>query len=178
MIKYISILRGINVGGHKKILMADLKELYLQLKFKNPTTYIQSGNVIFECSDSSIENIENKITTEIKNKFGFDVPVIVRSASEFMEVMQVSPFYNNDVDIKSLYITFLSKEPTKDDMKKIEEMDFGKDSFKIIGRALHAFINPPYHKSKLTNQIIEKKLNCSATTRNWKTVNKLIELTK
>ena len=178
MIKYVSILRGINVGGHRKILMKDLKELYLELGVLKPLSYIQSGNVIFETNEESTKKIETLITNGIKNKFGFDVPVLVRTVEEFRTVVQQSPYFNDDVDMKSLYFTFLSKVPIETDVKALSDINFGEDTFKIIGKTVHAFINPPYHKSKFSNQIIEKKLNCKATTRNWKTVNKLIELSK
>lgn len=177
MNKFISILRGINVGGNRKILMADLKTLYLKLNLNNPITYIQSGNVIFESEDGSLQNIENKISQGIKGKFGFDVPVIVRSVDDFNKVVKVNPFFTEAEDIKSFHVTFLSKTPTKADVKALEKINFGKDQFKIIGKEMHLFIKVPYHKSKLSNQMVEKQLKCSATTRNWRTVNKLIALT-
>lgn len=176
MTKYVSILRGINVGGHRKILMKDLKALYVKLGFTQVVSYIQSGNVLFESKNTSISEMETKITEAIKKQFGFDVPVLVRKVSEFEDAVTLSPYYSEHCDIESLYFTFLSAKPSQSDIDALNQVDFGDDEFEILDGVVHAKIVPPYHKSKLSNQIIEKKLNCSATTRNWKTVNKLIEL--
>lgn len=184
MQKYISILRGINVGGKRKILMADLKALYEALGFKNPVTYIQSGNVIFEtkakAKNLSAEQAGNALTEKIKKaiseKYGFDVPVIIRSVPEIQEIIKQNPFAKPDVDIKSLHLTFLGENPSEENLEKIKTYDYSPDQFEIIGNNAFVFCSTGYSKSKLTNQFFEKKLKVSATTRNWKTVNKLLTL--
>src|ERR1035437_4521436 len=113
MSKYISILRGINVGGNRKILMADLKSLFEKLEFSNIQTYIQSGNVIFN-SDQKRSNadLEQEIQQAIADTFGFDVPVIIRSAEEMTDSIANNPFWKvKDIDIDRLHLTFLKELP-------------------------------------------------------------------
>ncbi|MFK7770565.1 MAG: DUF1697 domain-containing protein [Saprospiraceae bacterium] len=178
MTKYISILRGINVGGKRKILMADLRELYQSLGFENVITYIQSGNVIFE---SKKKNTNSTFTKKIKEavfeKYGFDVPVIIRSVEEIKSIVENHPFEKKEgAQVENLCLTFLSEIPSDENLEKINTYDYAPDLFQIIEDNVFLFIQGKYHQSKLTNNFFEKKLKVSATTRNWKTVNKLLEL--
>ncbi len=178
MTKYISILRGINVGGKRKILMADLRELYKSLGFENIVTYIQSGNVIFESKKKNANNtFTKKIKEAIFEKYGFDVPVIIRSVEEIKNILKKNPFLKKEgVQIENLCVTFLSEVPSEENLEKIKTYDYSPDLFQIIEDNTFLFIEGKYHKSKLTNNFFEKKLKVSATTRNWKTVLKLLEL--
>ena len=178
MTKYISILRGINVGGKRKILMADLRELYQFLGFENVITYIQSGNVIFESKKKNANTIfTKKIKDAIFEKYGFDVPVIIRSVEEIKNIIEFNPYLKKEsVQIENLCVTFLSEVPAEENLEKINTYDFSPDEFQIIENNVFLFIGGSYHKSKLTNNFFEKKLKVSATTRNWKTVSKLLGL--
>lgn len=93
MKKYISMLRGINVSGQKKIKMNELRTLYESLGFRPVKTYIQSGNVIFKSPASDTSELVSNIETKIKQTFGFSVSVIIRTASEFQHVINNNPFY-------------------------------------------------------------------------------------
>jgi len=178
MQKYIAILRGINVGGHRKILMKDLRKLFQKMKFKNVLTYIQSGNVIFDFDDTvCIADIENQITNSIKTKYSYDVPVIVRKAKDLIEILNSNPFIkSDDFDIDRLALTFLGEIPEKNKVSVIEEIDFSPDRFIIIGKNAFVYCSGKYSDSKITNQFFENKLKIKATTRNWKTIKKLCEL--
>ena len=92
MATFISLLRGINVSGQKKIKMDELKKLYDSLGFKKVQTYIQSGNVVFECHDASIPKITERIKKKIKESFGFDVIVLIRTKEEFKKITRNNPF--------------------------------------------------------------------------------------
>lgn len=177
MNKKIAILRGINVGGKRKILMADLKALFEKLGLESVKTYIQSGNLIFT-SDQINSELESILEKAITNKFGFDVPVIVRSSNELQTSIDKNPFFDGDADIDRLHLTFLKEQPTKENKEKTQTYDYEPDKFKIDGRDVFIFCKGKYHQSKLTNDFFEKKLNIGATTRNWKTVLKLFELSK
>lgn len=173
----LSILRGINVGGRRKILMADLKDLYEALNFTEVTTYIQSGNVVFQTEEKGSNTaIANKINTAIANKYDFDVPILVRTKAEIENTIATNPFVKNDeVDSKTLHVTFLAEMPEQDKIDAIKSLDFSPDAFEIIGTDV--FIQcEKYGRTKLNNNFFEKKLKVSATTRNWKTVNKLLEM--
>jgi len=179
MDRRIAILRGINVGGKRKILMADLKSMFEKMKFSNVRTYIQSGNVIFDLT-KEIGNSElaNKIEKGIKKEFGFDVPIIVRTPKEIETSINQNPFYKDKTNIIHLHLTFLNKKPAAENQEKAESHNYDPDNFKIIEKDVFIYCKEKYHQSKLTNNFFEKKLKVNATTRNWKTVLKLQELSK
>jgi uncharacterized protein (DUF1697 family) len=175
--RYISILRGINVGGNRKIPMADLKSLFGKIGFANVQTYIQSGNVIFDSEETDIRILELKIQKIITETFGFDVPVIVRTVGEWAESVANNPFWKEkDADIDRLHLTFLKDLPDPEKLERINTFAFPPDKFQIIGKDVFVFCSAGYSDSKLTNQFFESKLGVPATTRNWKTILKLHEM--
>ncbi|MCH4824406.1 DUF1697 domain-containing protein [Gramella lutea] len=175
--KKIAILRGINVGGKRKILMADLKALFEKTGLENIKTYIQSGNIIFNSNSNNFE-LEKILENSIRERFGFNVPVIVRNSDELQNSITHNPFYNKNADINKLHLTFLKEKPSKEYLDEIQSFNYEPDNFKIDGQNVFLFIDGKYHKTKLSNTFFEKKLKVGATTRNWKTVLKLIELSK
>lgn len=176
-VKYISILRGINVGGNRKILMADLKAMYEDLGFTNVSTYIQSGNVIFNTSNTNPRKLEDKIKNSIADKFGFDVPVIIRSIEEMKQVVSENPFLNNAYfDPKKLYVTFLSASIDSVHENNIIPQDYLPDQFKILGQHIYVYYAEKISSSKLIQSLFEKQYKVTATTRNWNSVNKLVEI--
>jgi len=177
---FISILRGINVSGQKKILMAELKALYESLQFTDVNTYIQSGNVIFK-SNEKLSDIEFAIKIEkaLYKKYGFEVPVIIRSKDEIRKVISANPFLKEkNMDEKRLYVTFLSEMPAKENTEITKSLDFSPDIFFIIGKEVYLCVSSGYGETKLSNNFFEKKLKVNATTRNWNTVQKLLQLAK
>ncbi|HTA26422.1 MAG TPA: DUF1697 domain-containing protein, partial [Bacteroidia bacterium] len=108
----ISILRGINVSGKNKIPMAELKVLYEKAGFKNVTTYIQSGNVVFSADKKEINTLSEKIQQLIFKKYGFTVPVIIRTVDEIESVIKKNPLLKVEgINIEKLHVTFLSAYP-------------------------------------------------------------------
>jgi uncharacterized protein (DUF1697 family) len=168
------MLRGINVSGQKKIKMGELKKLYGSLDFKNVKTYIQSGNVIFECSDTNVSKLINKIERKIKNFFGFDVLVLIRTIPEMQKLIENNPFAKKNTS--KLHVTFLSDTPTQSPMDEINKIKDQSEEFFISDKEIYLFCPNGYGRSKLSNNFFERKLGLSATTRNWNTVNKLLEL--
>lgn len=156
--------------------MADLKSLCEELNLKNVGTYIQSGNLVFNSNKQNSE-IENILEEAITDKFGFDVPVIVRSSEELQTSIDNNPFFETDAAIDQLHLTFLKEKPGQEYKEKILTFKFD-DKFKISDKDVFLFCTGKYHQSKLTNNFLEKKLHTVATTRNWKTVLKLYELSK
>lgn len=180
MNKKVAILRGINVGGKRKILMQDLKELFRQLGFNNIQTYIQSGNVIFDSSETT-DNFKkaNEIEDAIFNRFGFQVPVIILDAKELQDAISENPFITDKtIEINSLHLTFLKELPDDEKLKNITALNFSPDFFEIRNKNVFVYCAGKYHASKLTNNFFESKLKIPATTRNWKTVLKLSELSR
>jgi uncharacterized protein (DUF1697 family) len=178
MIRYISILRGINVGGKRKILMADLKNLYQELGFCNITSYIQSGNIIFDTSkETDRKNIAENIKVAIFEQYGFDVPVIIRTVDELQESIAINPFtQNQDFDIERLCLTFLQDIPSTQKISSLPVFPDSPDKYEIINNDVFIWFAGKSHTSKLTNNLFEKYLATPASTRNWKTVQKLYEI--
>lgn len=170
MKKFIVLLRGINVSGKNKIPMADLRELLSDLKFQNVQTYIQSGNVILE-SDLEKKVICEKIKNGIQEKFGFDVSVLTRTTGQLEKVIKDYPFsIENEKIVAFTFLNQVSKET------EIEVKNIGEDKYKIADEVVYLFCPSGFGKTKLTNNVIEKKLNVIATTRNLRTTLKLLEL--
>ena len=174
---YIAILRGINVSGHKMIKMEALRAMFETLNFKNTTTYIQSGNVVFQSKETNIDKIEMKVAKKIKEEFGFVVPVMVKELDEIKTVLKNNPFVNKrKEDITKLHVTFLSGESEKAAINKIKEGQYVPDEFILNGKTIYLFCPNGYGNTKLNNNFFENKLKVVATTRNWKTVNELASM--
>lgn len=173
--KYISLLRGINVGGKRKILMQDLKEIFKKEGVNNVQTYIQSGNVLFEAEDIKTESFSDKIKKEIQQNYGFEVPITTIHLQILKNVAKLNPYLSEDVSIDTLHLTVLSVIPEKEKLESISS-PINEDAFFIHDRFVFIKCKGKYSQSKLSNQFFEKKLGVEATTRNWKTVGKLLTL--
>ncbi len=176
--KYISILRGINVSGQKKIKMADLKALYESLGFKNVETYIQSGNVLFETNTTKVGELKIKIEKAISKKYGFDVPVEIRNGRELSDIINNTPFGALDLEGNGtkLLVTFLAAKPTATKITKLMEYVAAPEELVVAGREVYLHCPNGYGKTKLSNTFLERTLGVDATTRNWKSVCKLHEM--
>jgi len=178
MPNYIAILRGINVGGKRKILMADLKLMFSKMGFENVTSYIQSGNILFQTSERiSTTTVESRIENEILNNFGFEVPVILISDAALKKAISNNPYYKaSNTDIERLHLTFLKQEPTSERLKTLQEINMETDNFQIIDNTIFVYCSGKYSDSKFSNKFFENKLKVTTTTRNWKTILKLNDL--
>lgn len=176
---HISILRGINVSGQKKIKMADLNVLYQNLGFQDVQTYIQSGNVVFKSKDSDKSVIKNKIESKIREQYGFIAPVQILEFEELNETFLNNPFVNKrNEDTSKLHVTFLEEAPQNEFLISILNVNSASDEFFIYRKVIYLFCPNGYGRAKLNNTFFEKRLKTIATTRNWKTISKLIELSK
>jgi uncharacterized protein (DUF1697 family) len=175
---YISMLRGINVSGQKQIRMHDLKTLYEILGFGNVITYIQSGNVIFNTDlNLPVWKLSLKIENAISEKYTFNLPVILRTTVEMKAIINANPFVKDVAKSPGkLYITFLEEKPQLTLLEKINPLEFLPDRFIIQEREIYLNCSSGYGTTKLSNKFFENKLQVKATTRNWNTVNKLLEL--
>ena len=171
---YLSLLRGINISGKKKIIMKDLKALYASLGFTNVITYIQSGNVIFE-SDEDENKLIEKIEKAITQNYGFDVPVQIRNVTKFEDIIKCCPFSDLDLEEEGtrVMVTFLAEEASEEFIKKLMTYLHKPERLVIMGKEIYLHYPNGYEKSKLSNNFIENKLQVQVTTRNWNTVVKL-----
>lgn len=176
MKRYIALLRGINVSGQKLIKMEALREYFVMPGFKNITTYIQSGNVLFDAKEQDEAVLRKKIETQLLKKLGYAVPTIVRSIEDVQKVISNNPFKQVlTEDTRKLYVTFLSDTPPADAMDLLKKYLNEQEEIHIIGKDLY-FVTVAFGNTKLNNSVIEKKLGVSATARNWATVNKITAL--
>lgn len=177
MKKYIALLRGINVSGHKLIKMADLRELLEGPIMQNVQTYIQSGNIVFESASTKSADLEQLINARINGKYGFDVPVLVKTPVELEYVLDNNLFITKfQRDPKRVYVTFLNAMPDEALIEKLKEYDYKPEEYIIDGTNLYFYSPHDYGNAKMNNNFFEKKLKVTATTRNWATINKLIAM--
>lgn len=177
MTTYISILRGVNVGGSKKIKMDLLRQMFVDMGFSLVQSYIQSGNLIFQSNDVDKKLLEEKIANGILTNFGYKVPVIVLKAEEMKNIIQKNPFIGEETkDVSFLHVTFLSSIPEKTSLDNLKTANYGVDEFELIEKAIYLYCPAGYGNTKLTNSFFENKLKLTATTRNWKTVNELASM--
>ena len=174
MTTYISILRGINVGGKNLIKMDALKVMYLELGFLNVTTYIQSGNVVFQSERTDAEAVGQLITEMISKRFALQVPVLIREYGELRTILSVNPFLKTDgEDILKLHITFLSELPEKLKVQSIAVGTYMPDAYVLDGKTVYLSCPDGYGNTKLTNSFFENKFKVKATTRNLRTLYEL-----
>lgn len=176
--KYIALLRGINVSGQKKIKMADLKVLVSSIdKIQNVQTYIQSGNLIFESEIDDLNKISKKISSYIYKEYKFEVVVIVKNQYQWSQIVTTNPFLkDSSIDTKCLCVTFLSVKPRTENILNLKNVDFTPDMFIIDDQIIFSCFANGIGKSKMNNNVYENKLKTNATTRNWNTMIKLNNL--
>lgn len=180
MTTFIALLRGINVGGHNKIKMADLKQLLESLGLMNVETYIQSGNVLFEANQDE-SSLQRLLEEEIKKAFGLTVTVVLRTGKEFLQVANHCPF--TEAEIRSaqaaaagecLHVAFLLKQPTAEGVELLKPYENDAEQYHIAGREVYLLYHDSIRNAKLGSQL--HKLGTPATVRNWKTVLKLTSM--
>jgi uncharacterized protein (DUF1697 family) len=175
---YVALLRGINLGGHKIVKMDQLRKAFEELGFEDVKTYIQSGNVVFKAPTRAPENLVKRIEEKVMRQFGFPVPVVVKTADEIGEVIRNNPLVKEKgIDLSKLHVTFLSCAPEKSALKMLDAMAAAPDQFRCSGQAVYLHCQNGYHETKLSNNVLEKMLKVGTTTRNWKTVNQLYQMT-
>jgi uncharacterized protein (DUF1697 family) len=160
--------------------MADLRKLCESLGLQQVQSYIQSGNLVFELAQPEpISELEIRLQKAFSEAFGFEIPVMIRTASEWMEAYSQNPFLKEDnADINLLHLTCLKELPSTELLEKIKTFQFLPDRYEIVGREVFVYCAVGYGKTRLTNSFFETKLKTSATTRNWKTVMQLNEIVK
>ncbi|MEO9967676.1 MAG: DUF1697 domain-containing protein [Reichenbachiella sp.] len=179
MAEYVGLLRGINVSGQKKIKMDELRSKLESLGYQNLRTYIQSGNIVFESTCLDKEQLEAEIHQNILDNFGFDVPVVVRNKAEWQVAFDSNPFLNGrQEDITKLYVAFLQREPAQEAIADLMTKEIFPDEMISVDDRIYFFCPNGAARSNIDNNLIERKLKVKATTRNWKTTTKLLQMLK
>lgn len=168
---YIALIRGINVGGHNLIKMQDLRNSLKSIGLGHVQTYIQSGNIVFQSEDKP-EKLKLQIEQVIKSEFGFLVPVILRSSTEWEEIIKNCPYAVNSLsEGESIHLALLETEPTKACIQTLLTFKSKTEECYINGKEIYVYLQGSFHRAKLPIQI--QKIGVSATVRNWKTIKKL-----
>ena len=145
---YIALLRGINVSGQKKIKMADLRLHLEELNFQNILTH-----------------------------YGFEVSVLIKTPEDLENTIKNNPFLQDSAkDPKYFYVTFLAKAPSLDGIEKLKEKDYSPEEYDLMDELIYVYPPQGYGRAKMNNNFFEKKLKVAATTRNWRTIHKLLEM--
>lgn len=171
---YIVLLKGINVGGHKKVPMAELREQMSKSGFEQVQTYIQSGNVILKSSEKSTLIIEKTIKNVILNHFGFEVYVLVMTRFDLKRIFDNCPF--SEGKKKASYFMMLHDAPNEASIKVASEKIYEGEEFVIINDCIYFFCAKGYGQAKFNVNFFERKLETFATARNYNTMVKLLSL--
>ncbi len=171
---YIALLRGINVGGHKKILMADLRTLFEKMGFENVRTYIQSGNVVFQTKEDNLDVIEDRLKHQIFKQYNFEVPILITTRKELKSIIKNCPFSQEKME-KS-HFTLLFTPPLKELIHETNKVNYPNEEFSITKKCIYFYCSMGYTRVKCNGNFFEKKLKEVSTSRNYRTLMKLMEL--
>lgn len=176
MTQYISLLRGINVGGHRQIKMAALKSLFESVGFDSVITLLQTGNVLFTSPETELGQLATRIEEACEKEFGFHTDILLLTAETLQEIVNQSPFSNPEArDPRFMHVTFLSGRPERHATEALLSYK-GPEELFVTDHAVYIYYPEGAGRSKLTNSLVEKRLNVRATARNWNTVTKLLAL--
>ena len=175
-IKYVAFLRGINVGGKNKIKMETLRAGCATLGFENIKTYINSGNVIFETAKANDKKLAAKIEKAIEKEFALKIKVMIRSLVEIENIIANNPFEGQFENDKDLHVFFLDEELPEEKREMLFSNNNENEMFAVQNREIFCLLRVSVLDSLLGKDYIGKKLKVSATARNWRTVNKVLEL--
>lgn len=171
------MLRGINMTGHNSIKMARLADMFRQLGYGDAETYIQSGNIVFTCHDGVIDDVSSGIRKAILSEFNLNIAVITRTLGEMKKIIPVNPFLGEpNFDPSKMAVLFLELKPLEEQILKVADIDYPPDKFQINGSEIYIYCPNGFGKTKLYTNFFEAKMKVTGTARNWRTVNKLIEM--
>jgi uncharacterized protein (DUF1697 family) len=174
---YVAFLRGINVGGKNKLSMKDLSAIFSSFGCTSVETYIQSGNVVCKGHPGLASKLPARVAGAILERFGYRIPVVMRSAAELRDVARRNPFLAAGVDPDTLHVAFLADLPKGGSVAALDAERSSPDEFVVLGREIYLRLPHGVARSKLTNAYFDAKLATTSTLRNWRTLRKLLDLT-
>jgi uncharacterized protein (DUF1697 family) len=174
---YVAMLRGINLGPHKRVRMEALRKSFESLGLKKVQTYIQSGNVVFKAGTISNSSLRKKIEEQNTSDFGFSSLAILRSQDELCKIVKMNPFLKQPgVSPEKVHVIFLSESPETDVLKQLEVLTKAPDESCCLGQEIYLHLPNGVSRSSMMNNPIERKFLGQATTRNWRTVNNIYQI--
>ena len=175
MARRVAFLRAVNVGGHT-IRMADLRTSFEKLGFEAVETFIASGNVLFETTETSDEKLERVIERALEAEYGYPIETFVRSLSELAAITEHDPFDPKDPvrDGRSVFVAFLGRRPTPEAIKRLVALATDDDTFSVVGREAYWLRLGGIGTSRFSAGFLEKTLGMPATLRGLPTIAKLL----
>ncbi|MFE5806525.1 DUF1697 domain-containing protein [Streptomyces sp. NPDC056491] len=177
--KYAALLRGINVGGNKKVPMAELRTVLEGLGHGDVQTYLQSGNAVFSSAQQDPAVLGRELEAAIEGHFGFRVACLVMDGAYLRAVAEACPFPAAELEGKQLHATFWSEQPGQERFAALDEASFLPEEYRLGDRVLYLYVPDGLGRSKLAEALARSAVvkGIDVTTRNWNTVAKLVELT-
>jgi len=169
------MLRGINVGGHAKVPMTELRAMFCDMGHLDARTYIQSGNVVFGASASTAA-LQSAIEERLEERLGLGIKVVLRTGAQLDDVVSHNPLVDGKRDRAKLHVTFLGSKPASSRVSVLDREAFLPDEFEVVGREVYLHCPDGYGRTKINNSFFERALGVSATTRTWKTVTTLADM--
>jgi uncharacterized protein (DUF1697 family) len=176
--RYVALLRSVNVAGHGRIAMDELRASFGALGYSDVTTYIQTGNVLFSTGSKSEAGIAAAIEQRLAEDFGDAPAVIIRSIPDLMRVGSASPYAKAGADPARHHVTFLATRPSKAALDAFALPPSGRDELVVAGKEVYVHTPDGYADTKYTGTFLERRLGVVSTTRNWNTVTKLCALAR
>jgi len=176
-VKYAALLRGINVGGNKKVPMADLRAMTAKLGFDDPKTLLQSGNLVFSAKSQPMAKLEALLEAATKKHIGVECSYLLRSADEWAKIVAANPFRAEaKADPAHLAVTFCRETPSAGALQALRSEIRGKEDFTAAGRELFVWFPDGMGTSRLAIALSKNRLGTICTARNWNTVTKVSAL--
>ena len=177
MHRYLALLRAINVGGHRVIRMADLRQTIESLEFRDVVTHIQSGNLFFNSDTSDTKELEETVRNAIRDDFGFDVTVMLRTPEQLSGTVESNPFKDLDENAFKIYVAFLAQRPKEPAIAALTSRSSQHESFVVAGEQAFISVDRSFKgKVLFSNNFLEKQLKVEATTRNIRVTRRLAEI--
>ncbi len=177
MTVYISLLRGINVGGNKRVKMDVLRAIYDSVGLSDPKTLLQSGNVVFKSDETDRPKLIKAIEAGVEAGAGFHSDIILRTLDEWRGVIARNPFpEDRGLDGSRVLVTFMARTPDAKVVELVRQANPGPEELFVSGDEIYIYFPDGMGKSKLAAALVEKNLKASGTGRNWNTVLALLTL--
>ncbi len=176
---YVSLIRGVNVGGRKGVPMDEFKRVYALLDLKGLMSYRQSGNLLFAAPQIPVEELEKRISRKIEQEIGLSLAVIVMESQTLEAIVRNNPFsQNSGKNPAFIHLSFLAETPGDFDESSIREKAVSREEIEFGPRVIYLYCPHGYGTTKLHNAFLESRLGVSATTRNWNTARALVKLAR
>jgi uncharacterized protein (DUF1697 family) len=176
MDRYVALLRGVNVGGKNKIAMKSLAALFSDARCRRVETYIQSGNVVFSADATTAAKAVAAICSAIRQQFGFQTQIVLRSRNEMERIEGANPYFKAGMPLDQLHVSFLADAPAAERVALLDPNRSPPDQFTLSGGEIYLYLPNGGGSTKLTNAYFDSKLKTFSTVRNWRTIQKLLEI--